>query len=210
MSPDWTYQGRPFSSADIGGAVGFVYLITCSANGMKYIGKKQFERAVKKRVVKKSAKGQKSDTLIKDLSDEEKKARTKVTRSKAESDWKDYFGSSEELLADIETFGKDAFTREILELAYGKGTLAYLELKHQMAHDALRRADYYNGILNIRLHRRAVFSRSELDQAYRDARRENPVFAATHSAPADGKSTVEVYERTMLPIEERLRRILED
>jgi hypothetical protein len=205
MKPyDWTYKGKPFTSADIGKAVGFVYCITCTTNGMRYIGKKQFEKSVKKHVVKKSERGKKSDTLIKDMTEEEKKARTKVVRSKAESDWKEYFGSSEELLADIEKFGKEAFLREILELAHGKGTLGYLELKHQMAADALRRGDYYNSIINVRLHRRAVFTRAEIDQAYRDTWNSNPDYARTHPAPVLGESDDDVWARQLLTPAERL------
>ena len=208
MNPyDWTYRGKPFTSKDIGNAVGFVYLITCKENGMSYIGKKQFEKSVKKHVVKKSAKGKKGDTLIKDLSEEDKKARTKVVRTKAESDWDDYFGSSEELLSDIEKYGKEAFRREILELAYGKGVLAYLELKHQMAADALRRPDFYNGILNVRLHRRAVFTRAELDAIYCEVWDSNKQFAATHGEPSRKAREEEVYAMQMLPDKEYSKKL---
>ncbi|WP_353654242.1 hypothetical protein [Agrobacterium sp. Ap1] len=38
----WTYQGEPFSSADIGDYVGFVYIIRDRHTNRAYIGKKTF------------------------------------------------------------------------------------------------------------------------------------------------------------------------
>jgi hypothetical protein len=136
---------------------GFVYRITCLTNNKKYIGKKLFTKSAKKKVVKKSAKGQ----SVKTLSEEEKKSRLKTVCGRAESDWKNYYGSSKELLEDLQKYGKENFKREILQLAPSKGVLAYFELKHQMAEDALFRDDYYNGIINIRLGRN-IFPKSML------------------------------------------------
>jgi len=67
----WTYQGNEFAEIPEGYAA-FVYLITNKKTNKKYIGKKLFYFSRSKTV-----KG--------------KKKRTKV-----ESDWKDYWSSSEE------------------------------------------------------------------------------------------------------------------
>ena len=38
----WIYEGRPFTSDDIGDYYGFVYCITNTSTGQKYIGRKYF------------------------------------------------------------------------------------------------------------------------------------------------------------------------
>ena len=82
------------------GVVGFVYLITNTTNNRRYIGKKlgQFKKT------RPPLKGRKN------------KRRTTV-----ESDWRDYYGSSDNLTADIELLGKENFKREILFYCYSKG-----------------------------------------------------------------------------------------
>ena len=71
----WIYEGRPFTSDDIGDYYGFVYCITSTVTGRKYIGRKYF-------VQKRKPKG----------------GKRRVT---SESDWKRYYGSSDELKRDI-------------------------------------------------------------------------------------------------------------
>lgn len=53
------------------------------------------------------------------------------------SDWKNYWGSSKELLADIEALGQEVFLREILSLHYTKGQVNYNEIKIQFKYDVL-------------------------------------------------------------------------
>jgi hypothetical protein len=77
-----------------------------------------------------------------------KKRKRKVTK---ESDWKDYFGSSKSLQADVEEFGRDNFTREIIYLAVSKAESSYMELWHQINEDVLFRDDSYNGIVSVRI-----------------------------------------------------------
>ena len=38
----WIYEGRPFTSDDIGDYYGFIYCITNTSTGRKYIGRKYF------------------------------------------------------------------------------------------------------------------------------------------------------------------------
>lgn len=115
---------------DISQWFGFVYRITSLSNGKKYIGKKQFWSNQKRPPLK----GQKRSR--------------RVTK---ESDWKKYYGSSNELKEDLQKYGKENFKREILELTTCKWESAYLELMWQLKENAILREDYYNGIINIRL-----------------------------------------------------------
>lgn len=131
----WFYDNKEFTSADIRDYVGFVYLITNKINGKKYIGKKLF-RSTKK---------------LPPLKGKTRK-RTKVS----ESDWKEYFGSSEEVKSLVEENGKELFHREILHLCTSKGEMSYLELKEQVDRQVLFRDDYYNSIIQVRIHRSHV------------------------------------------------------
>jgi hypothetical protein len=112
------------------GIIGFVYLITNITNNKKYIGKKlaQFK------VTKPPLKGKKNKR-----------------RSTKESDWRTYWGSSENLLADVAALGEDKFTREIIHYCPSRGILSYLEAKEQFDRRVLETDDYYNGIINVRI-----------------------------------------------------------
>ena len=125
----WTYQGKIVNEIPEG-YIGFVYLITNLTNGKKYIGKKlaQFK------VTKKPLKGRKNKR-----------------RSTKESDWRDYWGSSDTLNADVIQLGPQNFTREILHYCKGKGELSYLEAKEQFDRKVLLTDEYYNGIINVRV-----------------------------------------------------------
>ena len=125
----WTYQGKKVEilPEDI---EGFVYLITNTTNGRKYIGKK----LAKFKKTKPPLKGKKNKR-----------------RSKVESDWKEYWGSSDHLIADVEQLGQENFTREILYMCKSRGLMSYLEAKEQFDRRVLETDDYYNGIINVRV-----------------------------------------------------------
>lgn len=118
----WTYGIKTFESEDIGDHYGFVYLITNTVNNRKYIGKKWFWSSRKKKI----------------------KGRKRAKRLKLESDWKDYYGSSEELKADVEKLGVDKFKREILILCRTKSEATYHEARLQFEHRVLESEEYYN------------------------------------------------------------------
>jgi len=118
----WTYGIKTFTSDDIDGNYGFVYIITNTVNDRKYIGKKWFWSLRKKKI----------------------KGKKRAKRVKLESDWKDYYGSSAELLADIEKYGKDNFKREILVLCKTKGDTSYHEARLQFEFRVLESDEYYN------------------------------------------------------------------
>ena len=125
----WTYQQQPVEEIPEG-YIGFVYLITNLTTGQKYIGKKlaQFKKT------RPPLKGKKL------------KRRTTV-----ESDWRDYWGSSERLQADVHELGPEKFTREILYLCKSKAEMSYLEAREQFERRVLETDDYYNGIINVRV-----------------------------------------------------------
>ena len=116
--------------------IGFVYLITNNISGRKYIGKKL-------------AKFSKTTTKTVTLKNGNKKK--KKIRSKVDSDWRDYYGSSPNLQKDIDSLGTKNFTREILYICISKAELSYLEAREQFNRKVLETDDYYNGIINLRV-----------------------------------------------------------
>jgi|TARA_Y100000114_G_C11629576_1_gene263757 hypothetical protein len=125
----WTYNGKKIDDLpeDI---EGFVYLITNNTDNRKYIGKK----LAKFKKTKPPLKGKKNKR-----------------RSKVESDWRDYWGSSDHLIADVQRLGEENFTREILYMCKTRGLMSYLEAKEQFDRRVLETDDYYNGIINVRV-----------------------------------------------------------
>jgi hypothetical protein len=117
--------------------VGFVYLITNITNGRKYVGKKL-------------AKFAKTTTKTVKLKNGTKKK--KKIRSKVDSDWQEYYGSSVELSADVEKLGRDNFTREILHYCASKAVCSYVEAREQFERKVLESKDYYNGQISVRVH----------------------------------------------------------
>ena len=125
----WTYDGKILRSEDIGDSYGFVYIITDLVTGKKYVGKKLFWNKKTRQV-----KGKKKRTVV-------------------ESDWMTYYGSSLELLVEIERAGRDNFRREILHLCKSKGECNYWEAYEQFTRNVLLSDDYYNGHIWVRVHR---------------------------------------------------------
>jgi hypothetical protein len=132
----WLYQGTEVTDLP-DDCVGFVYLITNKSNNRKYIGKKlsKFSKTTYK--------------VVKQKNGVKKKKRI---RSKIDSDWRDYYGSSDELNKDVELYGKDNFTREILHYCKSKAVCSYIEAKEQFDRKVLESKDYYNGQISVRVH----------------------------------------------------------
>jgi hypothetical protein len=124
----WLYNKTPLEEIPEN-AYGYVYLITNIITGRKYIGKKLFWFR-KTKVLK-----------------------GKKKRLKVESDWKDYWSSSDELKADIAKLGINNFSREILHICPNKGLCNYLEAKEQMLRCVLETDQYYNSQVQCRVHR---------------------------------------------------------
>jgi hypothetical protein len=76
----------------------------------------------------------------------------KKIKSKVDSDWMDYYGSSIELNKDIEKLGKENFTREILFFCKSKAECSYIEAREQFTRKVLESDDFYNGQISVRVH----------------------------------------------------------
>ena len=118
--------------------VGFVYLITNNISGRKYIGKKlaKFSKTTYRVVKLKNG----------------KKKRKKI-KGKIDSDWQTYYGSSPELTKDVVTLGIEQFSREILYYCKSKSECSYIEAREQFARRVLETNDYYNGHVQVRVHK---------------------------------------------------------
>jgi hypothetical protein len=117
--------------------IGFVYLITNTVSGRKYIGKKlaKFSKTSYKVVTQKNGVKKK-----------------KKIKSKVESDWQTYYGSNDVLNEDVNNLGKDKFIREILFYCNSKAQCSYIEAREQFTHRVLETTDYYNGQISVRVH----------------------------------------------------------
>ena len=132
----WLYQEKELIELPED-CVGFVYLITNLVSGRRYIGKKlsKFSRTKYQTVTLKSGVKKK-----------------KKIKSKIDSDWREYYGSSEHLTKDIELLGKDNFKREILFFCQSKALCSYIEAREQFSNKVLESDDWYNGNISIRVH----------------------------------------------------------
>lgn len=111
---------------------GFIYVITNLIDNKRYFGKKQI-KTIKKL---KPLKGKKNKRHF-----------------DAETDWKTYMSSSNELNQDIVKLGKDNFKFEIIRFCDSKFELAYFEAKIQFDNEVLLKDGFYNGIINCRIGR---------------------------------------------------------
>jgi hypothetical protein len=132
----WTYENQLVETLPED-CVGFVYIITNILSGRKYIGKKlaKFSKTTYKTVKLKNGTKKK-----------------KRIRSKIDSDWREYYGSSPELSKDIAELGTANFTREILFYCKSKAECSYIEAREQFSRRVLESNDYYNGHIQVRVH----------------------------------------------------------
>ena len=135
----WTFNGSPFVSEDINGMYGFVYRITNLESSKQYIGRKYFWQ--------------------------HRKPRGKSRRVKSESNWKKYYGSSDELNEERSRLGNNTFfRREILSVHETKGRTNYEETRQLFLHDVLTAAltdgtpAFYNSNILGRYYRKDYFT----------------------------------------------------
>lgn len=133
----WIYLGNPFDGSLIGDNYGFVYLITNLSNRRSYIGRKYFWTF-------RTPKGKKR-------------------KVRGESDWRNYYGSCDELKEDIKTLGKDLFRREILSLHLTKGKVNFAETEALFKNNVLTESmvdgtpKYYNSNIMNRYYKKDYF-----------------------------------------------------
>ena len=132
----WLYNDTPIEQLP-DDCIGFVYLITNLTNGRKYVGKKLAKF---------------SKTSVKTVTLKNGTKKKKKIRSKIDSDWMDYYGSSNELNKDIEALGKGNFRREILFYCKSKAECSYIEAREQFERRVLETTDYYNNNIMCRIH----------------------------------------------------------
>lgn len=124
----WTYNGLPFNEEEAKDWYGFIYEIRNTKNGRRYIGRKFFTGAGTKQV------------------------NGKKKKIRKDSDWRTYYGSSDELKADVALFGKESFEREILILCKTRGDCNYQETKMIFLTDALLKKEFYNSWASCKIH----------------------------------------------------------
>ena len=145
----WTYKGTTFTSDDINDFFGFVYCITNLQSGRKYIGRKYFSQRRKPRGGKR--------------------------RVTSESDWKKYYGSSDELKADRKLLGNELFKREILSLHATLGKVNYAETKELFLKGVLTESMedgsplYYNNNILGRYYKKDYFGKRSDQGASKEA-----------------------------------------
>ena len=127
----WYYRGDVFTSDDIGDHFGFVYLITNTSTGKMYVGKKFF------------------------WTNKPYQKNGKKKKRKVESDWKNYYGSNERLLAETAEDRSVCF-REILYLCKTRSQCAYYELREQVYRNVIFDDQYYNNYIGTRLNGNAI------------------------------------------------------
>ena len=99
----WIYEDKEFNETPEE-YQGFVYLITELDTGKKYVGKKFFWKPKILPITK---------------------TRKRRVKTRVESDWRTYFGSSREVQTLVESKGIGNFNREILKLCKTKGECSY-------------------------------------------------------------------------------------
>ena len=127
----WLYKNKEINEiSDLPkDAFGFIYQTTHLPTNKKYIGKKSLMYNLKKKL------GKKEKALW------EGKGRPPVyKRILKESDWKKYYGSH----SFIKEANEEDLKREILEIAYHKKELTYLECKYQFMLGVLESRSYLN------------------------------------------------------------------
>lgn len=128
----WHYNGKEYDETPEE-YQGFVYMITELDTGKKYIGKKFFWKPKTLPITK---------------------TRKRRVKTRVESDWRTYFGSSKEVQTLVESKGNSNFKREILRLCRTKGECSYYEAKEQFERNVLLSDDYYNEFIGCKIHSR--------------------------------------------------------
>ena len=132
----WHYNGKVYDPAydeipeDV---LGFVYIITDTESGEKYIGQKRMRKPKTLPITK---------------------SRKRRVKTIVESDWRTYYSSSSIINEHVAAGRSDRYRREILHFGKSKGDLSYLETKEQFDREVLLDDTYLNGIVSCKIHKK--------------------------------------------------------
>ena len=136
----WLYENKVIEKIEDfpKNTFGFVYKITNKQTGDFYVGKKYLYHSKKHKLTKKQ---------LAEQTGPGRKSAHEIIR--VESDWKTYWGSSKELLADVKELGDDHFECIILMPCKTKKLLTYYEMHYQCRFECLvsPRLSYNDNIL---------------------------------------------------------------
>jgi hypothetical protein len=130
----WIHEGKEFTLDPTEKYWGFVYLIHNTQTDRFYVGKKFFTKSKIRQV-----KGRKK-------------------KSRVDSDWQNYWGSSATVLADVAQYGEQAFTRTILHLCRSKAECSFWESYEIFVRKALISRKYYNDWISCRVRKAHLHS----------------------------------------------------
>jgi len=120
-------------SFDIGEYEGYIYMTTFLDTNRCYIGKKNFFHNTNVKLGKKEL-----ENLP--VTRGKKPTKKKVTK---ESDWKTYYGSSQEVKDLLKVTPKDRIIRSVLHICKNKKELTYYECKYLFQYGVLESRDKY-------------------------------------------------------------------
>ena len=138
----WLYKDKEINSIEDMPAdtFGFVYLVTHTPSGKKYLGKKQ---------------------LISNRTLPPLKGSKRKRKIQKESDWKTYYGSQSEVKQLVkESKDKLEFVREILIFTSTKKQLTYFETKLQFVNEVLENDEYLNSNILGKFFRKDLYDKS--------------------------------------------------
>ena len=138
----WLYKDKEINSIDDMPAdtFGFVYLVTHTPSGKKYLGKKQ---------------------LIANRTLPPLKGQKKKRKIQKESDWKTYYGSQTEVKQLVkESQDMLEFVREIRIFTSTKKQLTYFETKLQFVNEVLENDEYLNSNILGKFFRKDLYDKS--------------------------------------------------
>lgn len=121
----WLYKDRVINCIELmpRDTFGFIYQVTYLPTNEKYLGKKFIYFSKK----------------LPPLKGFKRKRKVSV-----ESDWKKYYGSHDKIKTLLKENKHDDFKREILEFAFNKKHLTYLETKYLFTNNVLENNEYIN------------------------------------------------------------------
>lgn len=150
---NWTYNQQEVKSiGDVPtDSIGFIYIVRNITKNKFYIGRKSFfserNQQVSKAVYDRL---KKEGELVTKTKNKAKSKKGSIVwrykkKTRKETNWKVYTGSSEQLNKDIKS--GDVYSKEIICFCRTKKEISYRELKHIVCTDCLEREDCYNGNL---------------------------------------------------------------